>query len=151
MLLNNLIPICLLLTTEMTRAERLKALGSRLNQPTDITEILWFLVAIVALVAFLMVLRKVFVPAEAKPQSRGPDLFDRAIRQIELSRDDRELLTHVARQARLSDPAAILLSPANLAYAIERMPGEPDGQVLRRRLNSVCLRLFERPLPTNRQ
>lgn len=137
-----------LLAQGLTRAERLRAMGNGLKTAPSTSELLWFAFSVVALIALLLFMRMIFVKPESKPQRRGPDLFDRALRELDLPRADCEILSQVARSARLSDPAAILLSPANLAHALERLPVDNEGNTLRRQVNSVSLRLFERPLPT---
>lgn len=141
-----------LLASGLSRSERLQAIGNELNAGATANELLWFIVSAIALLALLLFVRKIYVKPEIKVERRGPDLFDRAIRELDLSKEDRELLTQVARAARLSDPVAVLLSPANLAHALERMPSDNnDSSSLRRQVNSVCLRLFERPLTTRRE
>lgn len=137
-----------LIATGLSRAERLRAMGKGLNTAPSSTELLWFAFSAVALIALLLFMRTIFLKPEAKPKRRGPDLFDRALRELDLSRDDRDILSQVARAARLTDPAAILLSPANLAHALDRLPIDNEGNTLRRQVNSVSVRLFERPLPS---
>lgn len=137
-----------LLATGLSRGERLRAMGKGVSSPPSTSELLWFAFAVVAMIALLLFIRTIFVKPEAKPERRGPDLFDRAIRELDLPKSDREILTQVARSARLPDPAAILLSPANLAHALERLPTDNEGTSLRRQVNSVSLRLFQRPLPS---
>jgi hypothetical protein len=64
-----------------------------------------------------------------------------------LTERDRRELQRIARQAKLEQPAAMLLSPANLAYAAAPALKTDSHGELRRRIEDLCIRLFDTPLP----
>lgn len=82
-----------------------------------------------------------------RPQAAPPDLLAKAVRRLALSRSDLRDLRTLATRAELAEPAAMLLSPANLLHALRAAgQAEPDPD-LERRLARLAERLFGTPLP----
>lgn len=70
-----------------------------------------------------------------------------AIDVLGLSEAERRTLLDVAERAQLDEPAAMLLTPANLEYALRRaLQARPDG-TLRQRVEGICKRIHEALLP----
>lgn len=69
--------------------------------------------------AFLMLVWIAVVAARRKPKRvKRIDLLTVAVDVLGLSESDRRTLLRIADRARLSEPASMLLSPANLAHAV---------------------------------
>jgi hypothetical protein len=75
------------------------------------------------------------------------DYLTLAVDLLELSEGDRRDLQRITRAAELKQPAAVLLSPMNLARAAAAAMNEEPDQELRGRLEQLCRRLFDEPLP----
>ncbi len=76
-----------------------------------------------------------------------PDYLTTVVDLLNLSEQERRDLRAVVQGAAPSSPPSILLSPQNLASAIARCesPGLAGETIVR--LNALCQRLFEQPLP----
>lgn len=79
--------------------------------------------------------------------TRRVDYLVLTIDLLGLSEDDRRDLQTVARHADLPEPAAMLLSPMNLAHAVGLAKQRLSDKTLERRMNDISLRVFEEPLP----
>ncbi len=95
----------------------------------------------------------VFLLARLSGQPRGAavevrtDHLTQAVDLLELSEGDRRDLQRITKAAELKQPAAVLLSPMNLARAAAAAMNDEPDQELRGRLEQLCLRLFDEPLP----
>jgi hypothetical protein len=107
-------------------------------------ELIAFVLGGCVLVA-LLALGLPYLTRRRKAKVERPDYLVLACRVLGLSHAERALVRRMAAKAHLSEPAAMLLSPANLAYALERSSsgGEPDA---RERVDALCIKLFSRPL-----
>lgn len=78
---------------------------------------------------------------------RPGDYLAQAARQLGLSRLQLHDLRRLAAQARLRQPASMLLSPANLAEALRRSATVPDRAMSTAAADRLAQRLFDVPLP----
>ena len=102
-------------------------------------------VIIAALCAVLLIVRLV---RRHRPGIAAPvDYLAEAARRLGLSRTELQDLQNVARQAGLPQPAAMLLSPANLTHAIQAARADANHSSVRRRLDRLSRNLFGVPLP----
>ncbi|MFQ5804987.1 MAG: hypothetical protein ACE5I3_00905 [Phycisphaerae bacterium] len=125
----------------------LEAIRNALTAGPQTTETMVLLAGLVAVLLLIVLCARYFDPerrAVAEPQ---PDYLAGAVEVLGLSERDRRDLQRIARQAGLEQPVAMLLSPANLAHAAgPTLNTENDGE-LRRRIEHLCARLFDVPLP----
>ena len=110
-------------------------------------EVLWLLAGALA-VLLLIVLSARFLNRDRNQSTPTVDYLTLAVDVLGLSESDRRLLKGLARAADLPQPVAMLLSPANLAAAVEHVDESPEGDKLRAGAESLCRRLFGTPLPT---
>ncbi len=108
--------------------------------------ILYVLLFLGLLLLGLMIARLVLRPAQPARVKRRDYLIE-ALRRLGLPRDERQLLKSLAARAALPQPAAMLLSPANLAYAFRRLPPEHRNAALYQRLNEIARGLYDKSLP----
>lgn len=80
---------------------------------------------------------------------RGPkdDYLRQAIRVLALNSDEAQVLRVLAKRSRLSHPASMLLSPANLAAAAQAAPSHRGDPKLQRDVNRLSIKLFGLELP----
>ena len=116
------------------------------GQATD-SNIPAVLLAVLALGVFVIMLDLVYGAWQRRPRARRVDYLDCGTRLLGLSFRERHDLKTLARRARLPHPAAMLMSPANLAYAVEQATQTRNSRALRRRANSLSKRLFGVALP----
>lgn len=130
----------------LAQQEIIDGIRTGMRAKPDGSGLLIFGLVAVALAA-LLVLATLCGYRRRKPKSQ-PDYFAAAANILNLTDQERADLERLAARARYSQPVAMLLSPANLAHAIER--GLPDGNNsgLRRRLQTLSLKLFAQPAPT---
>lgn len=102
-----------------------------------------------ALLALLVML--VVLGTRWRRRKRGPRRVNYLARSAALvgvaGRELRDL-RRLAQRAKLPQPAAMLLSPANLAHAVRS--GAGDDVAVHERMNRLSLRLFGTPLTTAR-
>ena len=128
-------------------SDLLESISRALSAGPERAEVLLFLYGAVGLIALILLLARIFGSesgAEVEPQT---DYLTLAVDLLGLSESDRRDLQRIARAAKLTQPAALLLSPMNLARAVALTPETAHDQELRRRLEQLCLRLFDAPLP----
>lgn len=100
-----------------------------------------------ALCALVWLVDRLYRTRQRHPRTRSVDYLAYSARLLALGRRDLRDLRTVAVRARLSQPAALLLSPGNLAYAIHEAARAHDDPHLRERLNLLCVKLFDAELP----
>lgn len=129
----------------------LQSIRDALRAGPQANETVVFLVGLAAFLLLIVVAARLFSRergAAAEPQA---DYLTLAVDLLELSESDRHDLQRVARKAELEHPVAMLLSPANLARASAPLLSVEKDRDLRRRLERLCLRLFDVPLPDPKQ
>ncbi len=76
------------------------------------------------------------------------DLLAHSARLLALKRGELRTLRAVSTRAGLAVPAAMLLSPANLAHALKLALRAEDDPRLQQRLNLLAVKLFDTSLPS---
>ncbi|MGD8452668.1 MAG: hypothetical protein PVJ57_12690 [Phycisphaerae bacterium] len=130
------------------REDVLQGLRSGLTEKSNNNDLILALAAVAALSILLLVLRR-FLGRHGRPAAAPPavDALGVVMKILDLPRAAQDDLRRLATYCRLSEPAAMLLSPVNLARAYERgfaKLGDPD---LRHRLDALCQQTFGQPLP----
>ncbi len=125
----------------------LQSIRDALNAGPQRTEIVVFIVGVVVFL-LLIILAARFAGRERRPAAEPQvDCLTLAVDLLELSESDRRDLQRIAQHAGLAHPAAMLLSPANLAHAAAPLLADARDDELRQRVERLCLRLFDCPLP----
>lgn len=97
----------------------------------------------------LLALAPSLLKRRERPQ-KTVDYLKIAVDVLELGEQDRRDLLRIAARLRSEHPAAMLLSPRNLARAVEHPEVSRGDPKLRERMNQLCMRLFGAPLPETR-
>jgi hypothetical protein len=114
--------------------------------PTSL-DFLWIVLAIVVLLGLVHYGAR-WTAQRGRPHARPAiDYLVSAIDLLGLGEDDRRDLLRLAAGAKLEQPAALLLSPANLADALRRSSDPPPEPELTLRMNQLSRRLFNVNLP----
>lgn len=129
----------------------LDSIRDALSSGPQNTETVAFVVGVVAFLLLVMLAARFFGRERGVAAEPQVDYLTLAVDVLGLSESDRRDLQRIARQAGLQQPAAMLLSPANLAHAAASAPEIDSDPELRERLDQLCLRLFETPLPDLQQ
>ena len=86
-----------------------------------------------------------------KPIRKARKLFKQAMQAAGLSQQEKRILKAISRSADLPHPAMMLLGPEPLLAAARKWMGDParsyTARLRRRRLEQLCKRLFDAPLP----
>lgn len=130
-----------------SRPERLhpvlESIRSAFNRGPQTGETLMLLV-----IALLLALLFIIALRRGRTGTRPPlDYLKLACRRLGLSHAERRDLLTLAQRGQLAQPAAMLCSPANLAWAMHQAGVSPGEVQLRQRLGRLCQRLFDEPLP----
>ena len=105
-------------------------------------ELLVFLLASFALGA-LLVLAKLYYSRERRPKpAPRHNHFAAAVDILDLTAQERADLARLVARARPAQPAALLLSPAGMAHALERGLSDGDDPELHARLQTLAHKLF---------
>jgi hypothetical protein len=129
----------------------LESISEALNAGPQATESVLFLTGAIALVLLVFLAARFFARPPGDEAESRVDYLTLAVDVLGLSESDRRDLRRLARRAHLKRPAAMLLSPANLARAAAVTREIEDGDELRRRIEQLCVRLFDTPLPDPEQ
>lgn len=111
---------------------------------------LWWVAGLVGAIIVLAAVKNLLARAKSGRAKSALSRLGEAARVLGLSGPERADVERVAQRARLPEPVAMLLSPANLAHAYARgfaETGEEQNTGLRRRLDALSTRLFGQPLP----
>lgn len=124
----------------------LESIRGALRSGPRSTEVLALLAGLLAFILLLLIVWRVFNRERPAAEPRV-DYLTLAVDLLGLSESDRRDLQRIARRAGLDSPAAMLLSPENLTRAVQlALPAENDP-ALHERLDDLCRRLFDVPLP----
>jgi hypothetical protein len=105
------------------------------------------LLVLLGLCVFVVLLDRVYRLLQPRRQGRRVDYLVQAGRVAGLSGGQVRELRRLATRAGLAQPAAMLFSPANLAYGVDRALRGTTRPGARRRMNQLSLHLFGAPLP----
>jgi hypothetical protein len=108
------------------------------------------LLAFGALVGLIVVLSRMFRSPEALAPLPRIDLLREAAEVLKLSAGERRDIGLLAHRCGHSQPAAMLLSPANLSHALALANSAHPDPRLTGHINSLCIRLHGVPLPGTR-
>jgi len=128
----------------------LESVGRALSAGPESTETLLFFCGAGVVVLLILLLACLFgrePGAEVEPRTNYLML---AVDLLGLSESDRRDLKRIAKSAGLKQPAAMLLSPMNLARAAAATLATENDEELRGRVERLCVRLFDAPLPKPR-
>lgn len=125
----------------------LESVSKALRTGPQATETLLFVSGAAALMLLILLLARFFSHEPSQETERRVDYLTLAVDLLGLSESDRRDLQRIASRARLKEPAATLLSPANLAHAAAAALATDKDRTLRWRAEQLCVRLFEAPLP----
>lgn len=111
-------------------------------------EQVWALAASAAALLAVIALAARFLGQEKRPaRSRASDYLTKAVDLLGLTERDRRALLRAAEHAELEQPAAMLLSPANLAWAASQAARAGAPPETASQFDHICRRLFDCPLP----
>ena len=140
----NLLTMAANLLGQIDRPEELEALGRGFHDECSQTHFIAVLVAVAAL-GVVYVLARLYRRSPDEGVIRVSHLAEGAHR-LGLRQEELDDLRTVAGRASLPHPAAMLLSPANLARAARAAQAGRADPVLQERLDRLALRLFGRHL-----
>lgn len=135
------------LAVGIDKQDVLNAIRQRLQNTPSNDGWLWLTVAIVASTALLLLIWHLVRRKPPAPTRQRRDWLAEAIDVLQLSPSQRADLQRLAARARPAEPAAMLLSPANLAHAYAEAFTETDDSALWARLDALAVQLFEEHLP----
>ena len=125
----------------------LRSIQDALTEQTNESELGAFALGVIAFLVLVILAGRYLNPENRRRQNGPVDYLTVAVDMLGLTEQDRRDLLRIARIGKLETPAAMLLSPANFAAALNR-PGvcdrDPD---LQRRMGDLCKRLFDARLP----
>ena len=135
------------ITALPTAADRWQGLRSGVQQPPNYSAVIWVAGGLLLLLIGLLVARRFMDRERGSKTDRGPDLLNLAMNTLGLTIAERRLIAQLIEKARPIEPAAILLTPANLALAVHAAAGPEDYAALRNDANRLCQRVFSIDLP----
>ncbi len=134
-------------TGSVSRREMMEHLREGFNSELASNELFVHMIGGVALIALLLLVWQFFGRRKGPKPTPRRDFLAEAMKAIGLTRDERADLFQLAARAQLQQPAAMLLSPGNLAYALSRAPAEGPEGPFRQRLDALSRKLFGEGLP----
>lgn len=121
------------------------SIRSRLNSTPSTSHIVLFAAGVLALVVIILIAAR---HMDRKTTPPRPDLLKIAIDVLRLSESERRDVLALSTRGALAEPAAALLSPRNLATAMQASDLDPHADhALILRLERLSERLFGEPLP----
>ena len=125
----------------------LESAGRALSAGPERTETLLFASVAGILILIILLLARVFGRESGEEVGQHPDYLTVVVDLLGLSESDRRDLQRIAKSSGLGQPASMLLSPMNLARAVTATPEIRNDKELRRRMERLCLSVFDAPLP----
>lgn len=132
---------------QVTQQQMLRALrtGFRVEQSTHEA---WAYVLVGAgIVGLLGIAFQIWRRSESQKENARSDLFRASLDMLRLRGDEKSLLELLRLRAGLAEPVAMLLTPANLAYALAKAGVVSTDNRNMAVAKDLCQRLFDRPLP----
>lgn len=132
------------MTGYATEDEKIAALRDafRVQQSAAELTVFWWLLLIAGVGGLAAIGLRLFRERREVRLARGVDYLAIAVELLDLSATDRRLLRLIVQRAGLPHPAAVLLSPANLAHAAECAGIGPRDNELYPRLQRLRDKLF---------
>lgn len=122
----------------------LNGLKQYVDTSYDPQSAMYFWGAAALIVILLVIIARYFTRRENRVAEPRVDHLVLAVDLLGLSEDDRRDLQGLAREAKVREPAALLLSPQALAHAVASAPPNPART---HRLAELSRRMFGEPLP----
>jgi hypothetical protein len=127
--------------------DQYRRLSEGFNQAPTSAETWTFLLVIAGgLIVILLLAHFIGRRNRSKPPPKV-DYLTVAVDLLGLSELERADLRRLAHACKLDPAAAMLLSPANLAWAVQHALGHDGAPERRKRLEQLCVKLFDVPLP----
>lgn len=124
----------------------LDSIQNRLQTGPETGGLMLFAGSVVAFIVFVALVAR-FVGRGKKPKAtEARDYLTMAVDLLELSEENRRDLFRIAREAQLSVPLSMLLTPRNFGLAVRAAGLAEHDADLRQRLNALSLQLFDVPL-----
>ncbi len=128
--------------------DTLEALGRGLRDGPSGRSLLMFGLAAIALIAVFIVIIRYSSREPRSAVENEVDILVELLDLLELAPADREDVEFVvAHQGDACAPAVLLLSPRNFALAVQQACQDAPDDGRRSRLDVLCTRLFDEPLP----
>lgn len=127
--------------------DRLRAIESGFSAEKDNTGFLLLIGAGLLFILVLLILSRYSSEAKSQPHKPQTDYFALTMHQLRIRSDDRKVLRLVAERAKLEVPAAMLLSPQGLSYALEQANIEQRDPVLTKHVRRLGRQIFGCDLP----
>ena len=125
----------------------LESIRTEMRSGPDPTHLVIVVVGFVALLGVVVLCARFLSRDSASPIEPPLDYFTLGLEQLELNREETHDLRRIVDLANLTNPASMLLSPANLAHALSEVLADTDDPPLRGRCDRLCRKLFGEPLP----
>ena len=125
----------------------IESIRTQFNSGPDSAHLIVVGVGFLALVAVVVLCARFLSRDSEIPIEPRLDYFALGLEQLALSREEERDLRQIVDLANLTNPASMLLSPANLAHAVHGALAEADDPPLRSRSDRLCRKLYGEPLP----
>ncbi len=127
-------------------ARRLQPIQQGFHAEASDSNVFTILLILLGLAVLVVIMDQVYRTLAGRRPASLPDYLVQLGRVLGLSAADLRELRLLATRGKLPQPAASLLSPANLAYALQAA-GLGDNPRARGRLERICQTAFGVPLP----
>jgi len=129
------------------RLERIRGLRQGFTQPSSDSNMFPMFVTVVAICLAVVLADQVYRAYKRRRPTRHVDYLVQVGRVLGLNWRELRLVRSLGQQAGLPQPAVVLLSPANLAYAAQVALNGNHNARLRARLQKLCRTVFGTDLP----
>ena len=127
--------------------DRLHAMQEGVRSEPTLSPFLWLAGGVLVVALLLLAARRFFDQERSANQDAQVDYLAVAADTLGLSAADRRVLSQLAERSHAVEPAAMLLTPRNLAAALERATSDARDPDLRAQIDGICQRLFGIELP----
>lgn len=125
----------------------LESIREAFSTGPDRNEVLALLAGLAALIGVIAIGARFFDDDRKAAEKDSAQYLAKAIELLGMSEGDRRVLLRIADKADLEQPAAMLLTPANLALALDRAIAAGDSPEQTETVRRICVELFGCPLP----